>query len=174
MDWTSWQPREKCVLCFIVRQGQILLIRKKRGLGAGKINGPGGRLEPGENIELATIRECEEELHITPRNLRLAGELWFQFADGHSIHVSVHAATDFSGQPTETDEAVPLWFPLEDIPFDEMWADDREWFPHFFAEQYFLGKFTFAGDQMTGKEMTFPEKPSSLVLLKQSITAAIC
>ena len=37
MDWTDWTPRERANLCFIIKDGSILLIRKKRGLGAGKI-----------------------------------------------------------------------------------------------------------------------------------------
>ena len=37
-DWSVWKPTERGVLCFIIRDGRILLIRKKRGLGVGKIN----------------------------------------------------------------------------------------------------------------------------------------
>ena len=33
---------------FVVQKGRILLIRKKRGIGAGKVNGPGGKFEPGK------------------------------------------------------------------------------------------------------------------------------
>ena len=46
MDWKNWIPRERANLCFIVKDGSVLLIRKKRGLGAGKVNGPGGKIEP--------------------------------------------------------------------------------------------------------------------------------
>jgi len=48
MDWDAWTPRQRATLVFIVRDGQVLLIHKKRGIGAGYINGVGGRLEPGE------------------------------------------------------------------------------------------------------------------------------
>lgn len=34
---------------FVVRGGEILLIEKKRGHGAGKVNGPGGKIDPGES-----------------------------------------------------------------------------------------------------------------------------
>ena len=40
--------------------GQVLLIRKKRGLGAGKINGPGGKLDPGETFAQTAVREVQE------------------------------------------------------------------------------------------------------------------
>ena len=49
-------------LLFVIRAGQILLIHKKRGLGAGKINGPGGRLHLGESPLHGAVREVKEEL----------------------------------------------------------------------------------------------------------------
>ena len=36
MVWAAWKPTEYANLCFVMRDGQILLIRKKRGLGAGE------------------------------------------------------------------------------------------------------------------------------------------
>ena len=109
VNWSTWQARDPATLVFVVRDGSILLIRKKRGLGAGKINGPGGRLNPGESPLECGIREVREELHITPLGLRKIGENLFQFTDGYSIHVHVFVAADFLGEPTETEEAAPLW-----------------------------------------------------------------
>ena len=42
IDWNAWEPQQRATLLFVIHGGEILLIRKKRGLGAGKINGPGG------------------------------------------------------------------------------------------------------------------------------------
>ena len=50
IDWPNWQPEIVCTLMFVTRGDEVLLIRKKRGLGAGKINGPGGKVDPGETI----------------------------------------------------------------------------------------------------------------------------
>jgi len=69
VDEPGWKPQERGVLCFIVKEGKILLIEKKRGLGAGKVNGPGGRIEKGETEEQAAARETQEEVGITPRGL---------------------------------------------------------------------------------------------------------
>ena len=129
MNWSTWQPRERANLCFIVKDGRILLIRKKRGLGAGKINGPGGRLEPGETALAAAIRETQEEIGVTPLEVEECGVLHFQFTDGYSLHCVVFLARDFTGEIIETDEATPLWFETGEIPYDEMWADDRHWLP---------------------------------------------
>ena len=66
IDWASWVPTEKATLLFVLRDGQVLLIHKKTGLGAGKINGPGGRIDPGETPRQCAIREVQEELCVTP------------------------------------------------------------------------------------------------------------
>lgn len=148
VNWSEWQPRERATLLFIVKEGQILLIRKKRGLGAGKINGPGGRLEPGETPREAALRETREELGIDAIDPVLRGELHFQFVDGYSLFCSVFVAPDFRGEPIETDEAVPLWTPVDAIPYDEMWEDDIHWLPGVLEGRQFRGFFTFEDDRM--------------------------
>ena len=83
IDWDTWSPSDRATLLFVVRNDEILLIRKKRGLGAGKINAPGGRLERGESPLEAAIREVQEEVGVTPTGIRECGELSFQFIDGY-------------------------------------------------------------------------------------------
>ena len=129
MSWSGWQPKEFATLLFIFRGENVLLIRKKRGLGAGKINAPGGRIEPGETSLDAAVRETREELGIEALSPELRGELHFQFVDGYSLHCSVFVSEDFLGEPIETPEAVPLWTPLTAIPYEEMWPDDIWWLP---------------------------------------------
>lgn len=148
IDWSAWQPTERATLLFVIRDGEVLLIRKKTGLGAGKINGPGGRIGADETDEAGAVREVEEELAITPTGVRKAGELFFQFTDGYALHGSVFTAAGFIGTPTETPEAAPLWFPVDAVPFGEMWADDRLWFPLMLAGRPFRGWFVFEGDAM--------------------------
>jgi 8-oxo-dGTP diphosphatase len=156
IDWPRWRARDPATLVFVVRDGHVLLIRKKRGLGAGKINGPGGRLEAGESIEACAVREAEEELRITPTGLEYGGENLFQFVDGYSIHVHVFRASGFSGTPSETDEAVPLWAPIVALPYDEMWEDDRLWLPLLFERRRFVGRYIFEDDLMVDHEIEIP------------------
>lgn len=148
IDWNAWKPTEHANLCFIIRDGHILLIRKKRGLGAGKINGPGGRLEPGETALQAAIRETREEVGVTPLRLEQIGELHFDFLDGYKLHVAVFAAEDCEGVLRETDEAIPLWVNLSHIPYDEMWQDDPLWVPLLLQRSKFSGYFVFDGEQL--------------------------
>lgn len=85
IDWESWQPTETAVLTFIEDGESLLLIHKKRGLGAGLFNAPGGRIDPGETPEQAAVRETEEEICVTPSGLTKAGILDFAFTDGYSL-----------------------------------------------------------------------------------------
>jgi 8-oxo-dGTP diphosphatase len=153
VDWKTWRARDLATLVFVVKNGSILLIRKKRGLGAGKINGPGGRLNPGEPPLEGAVREAQEELHITPVGLHKGGENLFQFTDGYSIHVHVFAAADYEGEPTETDEAVPIWAPTHAVPYDEMWEDDYLWIPLLLSGSYFKGWYIFDGDVMLDHDL---------------------
>ena len=148
IEWSRWEPTERATLVFVVHDDRVLLIRKKRGLGAGKVNGPGGRIEPGESAADCAAREIAEELCVEPVGLRCLGELSFQFIDGYGIHVSVFRASDCIGQATETEEAVPLWTDVAAIPYDEMWEDDRIWLPMLLREERFRGEFIFDVDAM--------------------------
>ena len=148
MDWEHWTPQERATLCFIRRGEQVLLIRKKRGLGKGKINGPGGKIEPGETALEAAIRETIEELGVVPLAPVEMGDLSFQFADGYSLFCTLYVAEGCEGEPVETDEATPLWTPVDAIPYNEMWADDALWFPKVLAGQRIRGFFEFDGERM--------------------------
>lgn len=148
IDWETWQPVDRGTLLFVIRDGQILLIHKKRGLGAGKINGPGGRLDAGETPVEGALREVREEIEVEPSGIRECGQLCFQFLDGYSIHVWVFRADDCAGTPTETEEALPFWARLDAIPYDSMWPDDEVWIPLMLADRKFLGSFVFDQDTM--------------------------
>jgi 8-oxo-dGTP diphosphatase len=162
VDWSTWQPNDVATLLFVVRGDDVLMIRKKRGLGAGKINGPGGRVEPGESLLDCALRETREEVGVTPVGARHLGQLRFQFVDGYALHAHVFRADDFEGELVETDEAVPLWFKRGALPFDEMWADDRLWLPLLLEERNFSARFVFDGERMVSCHFDEPEGYSSV------------
>ena len=150
IDWEFWQPKERATLMFIIIDDHVLMIHKKVGLGAGKINGPGGRLEPGETPYEAAIREVEEEICVTPFGVKQLGELRFQFIDDHSIHGYVFKANGFMGDLQETEEAIPMWFPTNALPYENMWADDRIWMPLLLEDKFFDARFLFDQEEMLG------------------------
>jgi 8-oxo-dGTP diphosphatase len=143
---SAWMAEQRVTLCYIVKDSRVLLMRKKRGIGAGKINGPGGKVDPGETSLAAAVRETQEEIGVTPLQPRLRGELRFRFRGGPTLHCLIYLSHDFSGDPCETPEALPLWFPLDALPYDEMWNDDRHWLPLLLAGKCFRGAAEVEGD----------------------------
>lgn len=148
IDWDTWVPVDITTVVFVVEDGRALLIRKKRGLGAGKVNAPGGRVDPGETPAAGAARELWEEVRLRAGRLSHRGAISFQFLDGYSTHMHVFRASGARGTPQETDEAAPMWVALDAIPYEQMWADDREWLPRFLAGERFRAWGLFDGDAM--------------------------
>lgn len=162
VDWQSFKPTDRATLLFIVEEARnrILLIEKKRGLGAGKINAPGGRLEPGETPAQAAVRELQEEVGVHATNVVEHGELLFHFVDGYNLQCWAFRADECIGEPIETDEAKPIWTPLDAIPFAKMWADDATWLPRLLRREHFYGRFVFDGDRMLEHQVV--ERPAQI------------
>ena len=148
VDWDRWTPDVRATLLFVVRDGEILLIHKKRGLGAGKVNGPGGKLDPGESPRDGAIREVQEEIGVTPTGVEQRGEILFQFRDGLALQGFVFLARGCEGTPQETEEALPFWTPVDRIPWERMWADDPYWLPSLLAGHRIRGRALFDGDAL--------------------------
>lgn len=144
--WSGFKPREHAVILFVLTGDQILLIDKKRGLGHGKVNGPGGRLEPGESPYEAAVRETREEVGLVVARLTEQALLQFVFTNGYTLEVTVFTTVSYSGEMMETDEARPFWCKRSEIPYGRMWADDRIWLPKVLAEEYVHGRFVFDDD----------------------------
>lgn len=139
-------------LCFPVRGSpidELLLGMKKRGVGAGKFNGFGGKIEGGETVETAVLRELHEEcgLSALPTQLTKAAELIFYNGDRLDTITHVFLLDSWLGQPVETAEMQPHWFRVDAIPFDQMWADDRHWLPRVLAGEQIRGTFHFSADE---------------------------
>lgn len=153
IDWENWTAVVRATLLFILVGDKVLMIRKKTGLGAGKYNAAGGKLEKGETIEEGAIRELEEELCIKAIKPKLLGELKFQFRDGYSLHTYAFLSKEFEGIPAETREAIPVWFEKDNLPFEDMWEDDPYWVPMLLDGKEVTGKFLFDGDKMLDYEV---------------------
>ena len=128
---------------------------KKRGFGAGRWNGFGGKVGQGETIEQAAKRELFEEANISAENIKQLGVIDFYWKDGpDTIEVNIFKSDIFSGIPTESEEMRPQWFDIKEIPFDRMWQDDTHWLPLFLDNKKFRGKFVFDGnDNILEKEL---------------------
>lgn len=153
IDWDLWTADKYAVITYIFREDRVLLIHKKRGLGAGKVNAPGGHIEPGETADQAAVRESQEEVGITPIDPEERGKLYFQFTDGLKMEGTVFRADSHEGTETESDEADPFWVSIADIPYNDMWEDDLLWLPHMIKGKKISGRFIFDGDRMVSYDL---------------------
>lgn len=120
-------------LALCVRDDEILLAMKKRGFGEGFWNGAGGKPDPGETVEQAMIRECQEEIAITPTEYDKVAIHTFEMDENQKFYTNIEAhvflVTKWDGGPTESEEMAPKWFKKTEIPYEQMWQDDVLWLP---------------------------------------------
>lgn len=138
--------KKTCTLLFLKRNDEILLAMKKRGFGAGRYNGVGGKIELGETIEQVLLRETREEIGVVPMHYWPVAEHDFvknHDTDPFHMYVHVYFCDEWQGEPVETDEMAPEWFKAIDIPYDTMWSDDELWLPQVLAGNKVVGTFTF-------------------------------
>ncbi|AGB30395.1 NUDIX hydrolase [Natrinema pellirubrum DSM 15624] len=142
----------EATLCFPLREGgdadeEVLLIEKRRGLGEGWYNGPGGKCEPGETPRECAVRETEEEVGLEVTDLEKAGELTFLLDGEAHTFCHVYRSRSFEGEPTSSEEAYPEWVPVDDVPYDRMWDDDHLWLPGVLEGNTVAGEFRFEGGE---------------------------
>ena len=92
------------------------------------------------------------------RGITSHGELGFSFGSPSRLDWIVHvfSSTTWSGDPRPSDEGVLRWFAIDEIPYEEMWADDRHWLPLLLEGKRFQGWFLFdeGGDTLRTYRLT--------------------
>ena len=162
IDWDMWEPTERCVLTYVIDGDNILLILKKRGMGDGYYNGPGGHIELEETKTEAAIRETKEETGLDVTDLVDMGTLYFQFRDGTRMIGYVFTTHTYSGTLIdECDETKPFWAKISELDYSNMWEDDRLWFPLLLEGKRFNGYFIFDDRKLVDSRIEeLPERES--------------
>ena len=140
----------RATLCFIIRDNDVLLLKKSQGLfGQGKWNAPGGKILRGEEAEQCAIREVFEETRLAVRDLERVGVVHFykyEKREDPDWIVDVFLSRTFEGTPKSGREGVIRWFDVDALPFQEMWEDDRYWSRLALEGKQFEGWFYYSGD----------------------------
>ncbi|UWX98202.1 NUDIX domain-containing protein [Arthrobacter zhaoxinii] len=152
------------VLCFLFRETEqdgreVLMGLKKTGFGLGRVVTLGGHIEPGETPEQAAVREVEEEsgVVVAEQDLRRAGTIeWiFPAQPGLDMSTVLFRAHRWAGEPGETDEILPAWYPATDLPYSRMWPDSAHWMPRLLSGDYFNAVITIAADNVNVASVDF-------------------
>jgi 8-oxo-dGTP diphosphatase len=135
-----------------------MLIKKKRGLGAGFYNGVGGKVEKVEDAINCVIREAMEEVGVKVKEVEWVGLLEFINRDENNkvldwIFTHVFIAKEYEGNFMETEEAKPMWFDTKRIPYDNMWEDDKYWLPLVLKGEKVYCRFEFLNWKLIKSEV---------------------
>ncbi|KAJ2367060.1 Nudix (Nucleoside diphosphate linked moiety X)-type motif 1 [Coemansia sp. RSA 2607] len=134
---------------------QILLGRKKRGMGKGLWNGFGGKPEKGEAMSHCAFRELHEESGLHATEYECAGILYMDDTNGPSYHIPVYRATKYTGEVSESDEMEPRWFDAcaDALPFEEMHVEAKLWWSRLFSKEAFVARFLFEGEEVVSQDV---------------------
>jgi mutator protein MutT len=108
---------EVCVGAIAVLDGRLLLVRRGHGPAAGEWSIPGGRVEAGETLAEAVVRELAEETAIEGVCDRLVGWVERIGPDYHFVILDFQVTVlDPSGLAAGADAAEAEWVPLDEVP----------------------------------------------------------
>lgn len=141
-------------LLYLLKGDEVLLAMKKRGFGTGNWNGVGGKVDVDETIDQALVRECQEEINVTPTEYQKVGYLVFN--EHHEsvrklMQLHIYISNEWKGDITESEEMRPKWFNLSNTPYDQMWPADKIWLREVLAGKKIVGEFTLNEDTTVDK-----------------------
>ncbi|MCX6765169.1 MAG: 8-oxo-dGTP diphosphatase [Candidatus Nealsonbacteria bacterium] len=153
-------------LVFLVKKDKetitdICLAMKKRGFGANRWNGVGGKLKEEESIIEAAKRETKEEIDVELNDMKKVAELSFYFPHNPTWDQMAHVyfVDNWNGEPKESEEMRPAWFNANELPYKEMWPDDIYWIPEVLKGNLLKASFEFGqNDTVNKKEVNIVER----------------
>ncbi len=148
---------KKSTLCFCIKDDKVLLAMKKRGFGSGKWNGYGGKVQADENPITAAVRELEEEsgLVADEKDLMQVALVRFYFDGSPVFECFVYITHSWQNEVIETEEMRPQWYPISNVPFDDMWVADAKWIPLILNGETIEAEVNFNADGSVVKEFIY-------------------
>lgn len=130
--------------------------KKPHDMHAGKWNGLGGKLEPGETPEECARREIEEESGLQVTALNWKGLLTFpQFSNQEDWYAFVFTAEAERGELINSAEGELRWIPNEELLELNLWEGDRVFLPWLDKPAFFSAKFTYREKSLVDYQVIF-------------------
>lgn len=146
-----------CVLCLIEnpQTHQLLMVKNLRGMNKGFYNFAGGKLNWGEDVRMALVREIKEETNLILTGAKLVGRIDVVPADVKNVRadtkdcqVYVFYSDCYKGKLKAADNEVELyWFDKDKIPYDNMRDNDKIWLPKVLNGEMINMKFKRGADE---------------------------
>ncbi len=118
---------EVCVGAVIVEDDRLLLIERGRGAGRGQWSVPGGRVEPGETLAEALVREVAEETALDVTCGEFIGWVERIGADYHFVIMDFWAHSAQGPLSADSSEAAASLRSFKAVAGDD--ASDVAWVP---------------------------------------------
>ncbi|MCJ7701685.1 MAG: 8-oxo-dGTP diphosphatase [Anaerolineales bacterium] len=134
-------------LCYLRKDAHTLMIhrvKKENDMHAGKWNGLGGKLEPGETPEECALREVWEESGLRIKNPHLRAILTFPgFAHDEDWYAFLFVIDEFEGCLIDSPEGILQWIPDADLLDLDLWEGDRIFIPWLDQPAFFSARFVY-------------------------------
>jgi 8-oxo-dGTP pyrophosphatase MutT (NUDIX family) len=146
-------------LCHVIDGDRILLKRAVRGVSKGKWNAAGGKVEEEETPAEGAARETFEETGLRVKNLFHHGVLNFFDNGKNEVVITCHlfSTREFTGKLQDSDEGEVRWFRVDELPWEDMWPDDKYWIKPMLEGKQFDADFylDFSNSNLVKHEMRF-------------------
>lgn len=144
-------PLRETVIGYLVRDSEVLLgvrTRVSNNLGHLIVAGIGGGVEEGESPEDALEREILEEIEVHATDYQKVGSV-VNLTPHHpswNLRVVIYLVTGYEGEPKKTEDIDPYWHPINRLPLNDMWPDNRITAPLILAGKRITGSFLYGAD----------------------------
>ncbi len=120
---------KEIALCHVIRNGSLLLIRTEEGLSKGKWNAPNGEILKGEQPYKSAMKQVFQQTGLYVNKVVDNGtvRLFLNGSNEFTYKLHIFSTKLFSGDLKPNIKGEPRWFNISEIPYYEMWADDKYW-----------------------------------------------